>query len=103
MFGAIVRRLVTGGALLFAGLLGLDAAEIDDDLPNLADQFAQMATEVALELQKVCPPASPSDEAAFDRCRHTCSATRRYGTASPEAPVGPPESGRRGSTLRTPI
>src|SRR5256885_12482 len=28
-----------------------------------------MASEVALELQRVCPPASPADQAAFDRCR----------------------------------
>jgi hypothetical protein len=30
-----------------------------------------VASEVALELQRVCPPASPSDQAAFDRCRHS--------------------------------
>lgn len=69
MFGALVRRVVTGGALLLAALPVVDAAEIDDDLPDLADQVAQMASEVALELQQVCPPASPSDRAAFDRCR----------------------------------
>jgi len=28
-----------------------------------------MASEVALELQRVCPPASPSDQVAFDKCR----------------------------------
>jgi hypothetical protein len=38
---------------------------MDDDLPDLADQIAQMAAEVALELQQACPPASPSDQAAF--------------------------------------
>ena len=81
MFGAISRRLVTGGALLLlAAFLAADAAEIDDDLPDLADQIAQMASEVALELQQVCPPASPSDQAAFDRCRRSLfgdSALRR--------------------------
>src|SRR5882757_459465 len=69
MFGAISRRMVTGGALLLAAFLAADATEIDDDLPDLADQIAQMAAEVALELQQICPPASPSDQAAFDRCR----------------------------------
>jgi len=69
MFGAISRRLVTGGALLLAAFLATDAADIDDDLPDLTDKIAQMASEVALELQKACPPASPSDQAAFDRCR----------------------------------
>jgi hypothetical protein len=80
MFGAISRRLVTGGALMLAAFLAADAAEIDDDLPDLADQIAQMASEVALELQQVCPPASPSDQAAFDRCRRSLfgdSALRR--------------------------
>lgn len=80
MFGAISRRLVTGGALLLAVFLAADAAEIDDDLPDLADQIAQMASEVALELQQICPPASPSEQAAFDRCRRSLfgdSALRR--------------------------
>ena len=74
------RRLITGGALLLAAFLAADAAEIDDDLPDLADQIAQMASEVALELQQICPPASPSDQAAFDRCRRSLfgdSALRR--------------------------
>ena len=35
MFGAISRRLVTGGALLLAAFLAADAADIDDDLPDL--------------------------------------------------------------------
>src|SRR6267142_2241334 len=80
MFGAISRRLVTGGALLLAAFLAADAADIDDDLPDLAPQIVQMASEVALELQQVCPPASPSDQAAFDRCRRSLfgdSALRR--------------------------
>src|SRR6478672_9033057 len=80
MFGAITRRVVTGGALLLAAFLAADAADIDDDLPDLNDQIARMAAEVALELQQICPPASPSDQAAFDRCRHSLfgdSALRR--------------------------
>jgi hypothetical protein len=80
MFGAISRRLVTGGALLLTAFLAADAADIDDDLPDLTDQIAQMASAVALELQHVCPPASPSDQAAFDRCRRSLfgdSALRR--------------------------
>src|SRR6476661_1714733 len=80
MFGVVSRRLVTGGALLLTAFLAADAAEVDDDLPDLTDQIAQMASEVALELQQVCPPASPSDQAAFDRCRRSLfgdSALRR--------------------------
>ena len=80
MSRAIARRLVTGSALLLAALLTADAAEIDDDLPDLADQIQLMASEVALDLQRVCPPASPSDQAAFDQCRRSLfgdSALRR--------------------------
>ncbi|QHO74180.1 hypothetical protein ACH79_17630 [Bradyrhizobium sp. CCBAU 051011] len=80
MFGAITRRLMTGGALLLTAFLAADAAGIDDDLPDLNDQVGRMAAEVALELQQVCPPASPSDQAAFDRCRRSLfgdSALRR--------------------------
>src|SRR6476469_7829661 len=81
MLGAIARRGLTGGALLLAAFLAADATDIDDDLPDLNDQIARMASEVALELQQICPPASPSDQAAFDRCRHSLfgdSALRRY-------------------------
>src|SRR5437764_11079322 len=80
MSGAIARRLITGGGLLLAALLGADAAVIDDDLPDLTEQIAQVASEVALELQQLCPPVSPADQAAFDRCRHSLfgdSALRR--------------------------
>jgi hypothetical protein len=80
MFGATSRRLVTGGALLLAAFLAADAAGIDDDLPDLNDQITRMASDIALELQEVCPPSSPSDQAAFDRCRHSLfgdSALRR--------------------------
>jgi hypothetical protein len=81
MFRAISRRLVIGGTLLLlAAFLAADAAGIDDDLPDLNDPIARMAAEVALELQQVCPPASPSDQAAFDRCRRSLfgdSALRR--------------------------
>ena len=71
MFGSNSRRLVTAGALLLTAFLAADAAELDDDLPDRADQIAQMASDVALELQQVCPPAAPSDQAAFDRCRRS--------------------------------
>jgi hypothetical protein len=50
------------------------------DLPDLGEQVERMASEVALELQRVCPPASPSDQPAFDKCRSSLfgdSALRR--------------------------
>ena len=43
----------------------------DDDLLDLGEQVETVASEVALELQRVCPPASPSDQVAFDRCRQS--------------------------------
>src|SRR5437667_12533031 len=52
---------------LFAGV----ASAAEDDLPDLGEEVERMASEVALELQRVCPPASPADQAAFDRCRHS--------------------------------
>ena len=45
MFGAISRRTVTGRALPLAAFLATDAADIDGDLPELADQIGRMASE----------------------------------------------------------
>src|SRR5207245_10408424 len=61
---------------LFAGV----ASAAEDELPGLREEVERMASEVALELQRVCPPASPADQAAFDRCRRSLfgdSALRR--------------------------
>ena len=69
MFGTVLRRLLSGGAMLLAAFVAANAAGVDDDIPDLRDQIAQMASDVALELQQVCAPASPSDQPAFDRCR----------------------------------
>jgi len=70
MPSAIARFVSTGGAfLLLAAFVAATASERDDDLPDLGDQVELMASEVALELQRVCPPASPSDQPAFDKCR----------------------------------
>jgi hypothetical protein len=81
MPGAIARFVLTGGAfLLVTALVAAGASEREDDLPDLGEQVELMASEVALELQRVCPPASPSDQAAFDQCRRSLfgdSALRR--------------------------
>ncbi len=69
-----------GAFLLAAAFAAAGAALIDDDLPDLGEEIERMAFEVALELQRVCPPASPADQAAFDRCRRSLfgdSALRR--------------------------
>jgi hypothetical protein len=81
MPGASARFSSTGGAFLLAAALFVGSASAaDDDLPDLGEQFELMASEVALELQRVCPPAAPSDQAAFDQCRRSLfgdSALRR--------------------------
>ena len=81
MLGAIARLVATGGAfLLAAAFFAAGASATDDDLPDLGEEVERMASEVALELQRVCPPASPADQAAFDQCRRSLfgdSALRR--------------------------
>jgi len=76
----LARLCASAAALLFALVPFAAAAPIDDDLPDADEQVEGMASEVALELQRVCPPASPADQAAFDRCRRSLfgdSALRR--------------------------
>src|SRR2546426_6929145 len=77
----IAGLFAPGGALLLAAaLFAGGAAAAEDDLPDLGEEVERMASEVALELQRVCPPASPADQAAFDRCRRSLfgdSALRR--------------------------
>src|SRR5256886_17377476 len=77
----IAGGFAPGGALLLAAaFFAGGAAAAEDDLPDLGEQVERMASEVALELQRVCPPASPADQAAFDRCRRSLfgdSALRR--------------------------
>src|SRR2546429_8824329 len=68
----IAGLFARGGALLLAAALFVGgAAAAEDDLPDAEEQVERMASEVALGLQRVCPPASPADQAAFDRCRRS--------------------------------
>src|SRR6478735_9054714 len=70
MRAAISRLCLTGAACVLAtALVAAGAPPVEDDLPDLGEQIETMASRVALDLQAVCPPASPSDQAAFDRCR----------------------------------
>src|SRR6516164_9108720 len=72
MRGVISRLCLTGRAFLLATVLVAAAgASSEDDLPDLGEQIEAMASRVALELQAVCPPASPSDQHAFDECRRS--------------------------------
>jgi hypothetical protein len=70
MPSASARAVLAASAfLLGVAVLSAGASTIDDDVPDLGDEVEVLASEVALELQRLCPPAAPSDQAAFDRCR----------------------------------
>src|ERR1700747_826348 len=70
MRGVLSRLSLTGTPLLLAaGWVAAAAAPREDDIPDLIEQIESMASRVALELQAVCPPASPSDQHAFYQCR----------------------------------
>jgi len=73
MRGAVATPFACRGALLLAAVFfatGAAAATAEDDPPELGrEAIESMADAVALELQQVCSPASPADQAAFDRCR----------------------------------
>src|SRR5215218_449565 len=70
MLSRLTRSFLAGSALLLgAALVAAGASTIDDDVPDRGEQVEILAAELALELQRLCPPASPSDQAAFDRCR----------------------------------
>jgi hypothetical protein len=45
------------------------AVAADDPLGKRAN-VEQLAADLAAELSRLCPPAQPGDQAAFDRCRH---------------------------------
>src|SRR5215467_12186512 len=77
-----VARLLLRGAVCLLALAGCaaGACAAEDDLPDLDSEVERMASEVGLELQRVCPPVSPSDQLAFDKCRSSLfgdSALRR--------------------------
>ena len=71
MFPARSGALRRMSFLILALAAGGVAALVGDDLPDLGDDVQRIAADVAMELQRVCPPARPDDQAAFDRCRHS--------------------------------
>src|SRR5437660_11440078 len=72
MPAAVARFFLASGTfLLAAAFFAAGASPIADDLPDLGEQVELMASEVALELQRICPPTAPSDQAAFDQCRRS--------------------------------
>src|SRR5215510_4063175 len=72
-------RAVTAALLVVLAVKGGFAFAADDPSANRA-QVEQLAASLAAELSRLCPPAQPGDQAAFDKCRHALfedSAVRR--------------------------
>src|SRR5512145_649102 len=66
--------------LVFMPVLNARFAFAGDDPLAKRAQVEQLAANLAAELSRLCPPAQPGDQAAFDRCRHALfedSALRR--------------------------
>jgi hypothetical protein len=63
-----VRAFIT--ALSAAALAGAaSAAPAADETLERRAQIERLAADLAGELSRLCPPAQPGDQAAFDRCR----------------------------------
>jgi hypothetical protein len=56
--------------LLLVVAFGARLAFAADEPPANRAQVEQLAANLAAELSRLCPPAQPGDQAAFDRCRH---------------------------------
>ncbi len=63
---AVARAIIF--SMLAAALAAATNAASADNQP-LALQVERFAEDLAGELSRLCPPAQPSDQAAFDRCR----------------------------------
>ena len=55
--------------LLLGVIFGTAANGADNEPLALRPQIERLATDLAAELSRLCPPAQPGDQAAFDRCR----------------------------------
>ena len=56
-------------AVLLLAILGGAAHAADNEPLALRPQLERLAADLAAELSRLCPPANPGDQAAFDRCR----------------------------------
>jgi len=55
--------------VLLLGVLGATAHAADNEPLALRPQIERLAVNLAADLSRLCPPAQPGDQAAFDRCR----------------------------------
>ena len=75
--GAATKFLIV---FVFAAVLNARFALAAEEPPAKRAEVEQLAVTVAAELSRLCPPARPGDQAAFDKCRHALfedSAVRR--------------------------
>jgi hypothetical protein len=56
-------------AVLLLAVLCATAHAADNEPLALRAQIERFAADLAAELSRLCPPANPGDQAAFDRCR----------------------------------
>ena len=50
-------------------VIGAAVQAADTEPPGLRPQLERLAADIASELSRLCPPAAPGDQTAFDRCR----------------------------------
>jgi len=55
--------------VLLLAVLGATAHAADNEPLALRPQIERFAADLAADLARLCPPAEPGDQAAFDRCR----------------------------------
>src|SRR4029077_10388749 len=55
--------------VLLLAVLGATARAADNEPLALRPQLERVAAELAAGLSRLCPPAQPGDQTAFDRCR----------------------------------
>ena len=55
--------------VLFFAVLGVSVHAADKEPLGLRPQLERLAADLAGELSRLCPPAQPGDQTAFDRCR----------------------------------
>jgi len=75
-----MRTVITLLVLVLMSIFNARFAFAADDPLAKRAQVEQLAAGLAAELSRLCPPAQPGDQAAFDRCRHALfedSALRR--------------------------
>src|SRR5882672_2406560 len=64
-------RAIIFSMLAAALAAAMNAASADNEPLALQVQIERLAADLAGELSRLCPPAQPGDQAAFDHCRQS--------------------------------